>query len=265
MDALSRNALPAAMIITECPDSILARLRKNQMNDSELKDVIEQTKKKSSEEYIITNGLLYKNMNGNALLVVPKMMQHDVICQAHNRGHFGPDKTKKLLKENYWFQRMRTKIERVIDNCTSCILAEKKSGKMEGWLHPIDKGERPFDTYHLDYLGPLPSTKKKYHHILVIIDAFTKFVWLYPTKSTSTAEVFDRLIQQSTVFGNPGRIISDRGTAFTSQDFQTYCKDEGIEHSTIVTGVPRGNGQVERINRVLIPLLTKLSAPHPDE
>ena len=31
------------------------------------------------------------------------------------------------------------------------------------------------------------------------------------------------------------------------------------------TGVPRANGQVERINRTLISLLTKLSAPKTDE
>lgn len=30
-------------------------------------------------------------------------------------------------------------------------------------------------------------------------------------------------------------------------------------------GVPRGNGQVERINRIIIPLFAKLSAPRPEE
>lgn len=32
-----------------------------------------------------------------------------------------------------------------------------------------------------------------------------------------------------------------------------------------MTGVPRGNGQVERANRTVIPLITKLSAPKPDK
>lgn len=103
-------------------------------------------------------------------------------------------------------------------------------------MHPIPKGETPFDTYHVDYIGPLPSTKN-YRHIFVVIDAFTKFVWLYPTKSTGTTELLDRLRQQNAIFGNPKRIISDRGTAFTSHDFQAYCEEENIEHSTIVAGV----------------------------
>lgn len=82
---------------------------------------------------------------------------------------------------------------------------------------------------------------------------------------TSTAEVVDKLILQSSVFGNPQRIISDQGTAFTSRDFKQYCQDKEIEHVTIVTCVLRGNGQIERINRILIPLLTKLTAPNPAE
>ncbi|GFW24613.1 integrase catalytic domain-containing protein [Trichonephila clavipes] len=45
---------------------------------------------------------------------------------------------------------------------------------------------------------------------------------------------------------------------FTSKLFNDYCDEENIEHLQIATGVPRGNGQVERIHRTLIPVLTKL-------
>lgn len=75
----------------------------------------------------------------------------------------------------------------------------------------------------------------------------------------------NRLRKQSVIFGNPRRIISDRGTAFTSGEFKSYCTEERIEHVTITTGMSRSNGQVERINRILIPVLTKLAAPHPGE
>ncbi|GFX08233.1 transposon Tf2-9 polyprotein [Trichonephila clavipes] len=46
---------------------------------------------------------------------------------------------------------------------------------------------------------------------------------------------------------------------FTSKLFNDYCDEENIQHLQIATGVPRGNGQVERIHRTLIPVLTKLS------
>jgi transposase InsO family protein len=66
------------------------------------------------------------------------------------------------------------------------------------------------------------------------------------------------------VFGNPRTIITDRGTAFTCADFQQYCTGENIKHINVTTGVPRGNGQVERINRIIIPVLTKLSFEKPE-
>ncbi|GFX66848.1 retrovirus-related Pol polyprotein from transposon 17.6 [Trichonephila clavipes] len=50
-----------------------------------------------------------------------------------------------------------------------------------------------------------------------------------------------------------------KGSAFTSKLFNDYCDEENIQHLQIATGVPRGNGQVERIHRTLIPVLTKLS------
>lgn len=59
-------------------------------------------------------------------------------------------------------------------------------------------------------------------------------------------------------FGSPRRIITDKRAAFTSNDFRKYCQAENIQH-TETTGMPRGNGQVERINRSIIPVLTKLS------
>ena len=98
-----------------------------------------------------------------------------------------------------------------------------------------------------------------------MVDAFSKFVWLYATKSCNSSEVIEHLRKQSILFGNLRRIISDRGTAFTSAAFEDYCRTEHIQHVLTTTGVPRANGQVERINRTLISLLTKLSAPKTDE
>ncbi|GFW68287.1 transposon Tf2-9 polyprotein [Trichonephila clavipes] len=110
----------------------------------------------------------------------------------------------------------------------------------------------PLSTYHVDFIGPLPSTNKSYQHIFTVVDAFTKFTWLYPVKTVSAESALEKLKQQQKTFGNPIRIISDRGSAFTSKLFNDYCDEENIQHLQIATGVPRGNGQVERIHRTLI-------------
>ncbi|GFS72828.1 putative transposable element [Trichonephila clavipes] len=36
----------------------------------------------------------------------------------------------------------------------------KKSGKQEGFLHPLVKDDIPLNTYHIDDLGPLATSKK---------------------------------------------------------------------------------------------------------
>ncbi|GFU90852.1 hypothetical protein TNCV_4921851 [Trichonephila clavipes] len=137
--------------------------------------------------------------------------------------------------------------------------ANKETGKREGFLNPISKESIPLSKHHVDFMGPLPSTNKSYQHIFTVVDAFTKFTWLYPVKTVSAESALKKLKQQQKNFGNPIRIISDRGSAFTSKLFNDYCDEENIQHLQIATGVPRGNGQVERIHRTLIPVLTKLS------
>lgn len=263
-DALSRNPIEC-LNIQETPSAIIAQVRRAQEDDPDLQKHMLAAKNGKSQDFIITDGVLCKENRGNPLVVIPGTMQQEMVIRSHERGHFGWQKTERLMKQEYWFPQMRARIKQTIDNCVHCLLAEKKQGKAEGWLHPVEKGDRPLDTYHIDHLGPIPSTKKSYAHILVVVDGFSKFIWLYPTKSTTSEEVINRLEKQAVNFGNPRRIVSDRGTAFTAHAFREYCKREGIEHVLITTGVPRGNGQVERMNRIIIAMLTKLSLPKADE
>ncbi|GFU56471.1 transposon Tf2-9 polyprotein [Trichonephila clavipes] len=73
----------------------------------------------------------------------------------------------------------------------------------------------------------------------------------------------EEIVKQEFFIPNLSNVIkkklSDRGSAFTSKLFNDYCDEENIQQLQIATGVPRGNGQVERIHRTLIPVLTKLS------
>ncbi|GFX22304.1 integrase catalytic domain-containing protein [Trichonephila clavipes] len=54
-------------------------------------------------------------------------------------------------------------------------------------------------------------------------------------------------------------IRNDKVQRFLPKLFNDYCDEENIQHLQITPGVHRGNGQVERIHRTLIPVLTKLS------
>ncbi|GFX77155.1 transposon Tf2-6 polyprotein [Trichonephila clavipes] len=114
---------------------------------------------------------------------------------------------------------------------------------------------------HVDALSRYPVMVMS--DTLTLTDVFTKFSWLYLVKTVSENSVLDKLRLQQKTFGNAKRIITDRGSVFTSKAFNDYCVEEEIQHLQIATGVPRGNGQVERIHRTLIPVLTKLSLDGP--
>lgn len=54
-------------------------------------------------------------------------------------------------------------------------LSYVKDREQEGFLNTIDKSGGPLDTFHVDHVGPLPSSNKNYQYIFAVIDAFTKF------------------------------------------------------------------------------------------
>lgn len=54
-------------------------------------------------------------------------------------------------------------------------------------------------------------------------------------------------------------MITDRGTAFRSSEFKDYLKENNIDMVNVAVASPHTNGQVERVNRVIKPMLGKLS------
>ena len=259
VDAFSRHPI---MTINE--HNLTSKISRLQIQDEDLNTIRENLKDKSDyKDYFMKGDILYKLVDDCELIVLPKGMRSEIIRNAHERGHFSIKKTKELISKEYFIPNLEERIQKQISNCIPCIITNRKRGKQEGELNPIPKDDTPLRTYHIDFLGPLQSTCKLYNHIFAVIDSFTKFCWLYPTKTTSAKDAISRLTTQSTIFGNPARIISDRGSAFTSDEFRIYCEEENIDHIKITTGLPRANGQIERLNSVIVSVLSKRSIDDP--
>lgn len=155
---------------------------------------------------------------------------------------------------------MKEKVKNYVSKCLKCLSFAPHSGKTEGFLHCIPKGNIPFDTLHIDHLGPFQKAHHEHKYILLVTDAFTKFVKLFPTKTTNTNEVIKHLQNYFSFYSRPIRLISDRGSAFTSTAFQDFIKENEIQLIHIATGTIRANGQAERINRTILPMIVKLSS-----
>jgi len=94
-------------------------------------------------------------------------------------------------------------VERIIQNSVRCILINRKQRKQEEFLYTINKGDLQLDTSHIDFLEPLTNTPLGYKHISGYYDEFTKFCWLFLTKSTISKEVVDKMNILQATFGNP--------------------------------------------------------------
>lgn len=68
-------------------------------------------------------------------------MERNVLYKYHDElGQVGSDKTVQAILENYWFPKLREKVDRNIKNCLKCIMFSPVSGKVEGLIHSIPKG-----------------------------------------------------------------------------------------------------------------------------
>lgn len=144
-----------------------------------------------------------------------------------------------------------------------CLMANASPYRFEGELQIDSSTKTPFEVLHIDHFGPLQETANGYKYILVIIDAFTRYTWLFPTKSTTTKEVCNNLQLLFNVFSIPKEIVSDRGTAFASAEFATFLSELNIKLRKVAVASPWANGIVERVNRFIKSSLTKLvESPH---
>lgn len=275
VDALSRNPIsdsetidalsqyPAVMTISS--DDWLQTL---QLGDSELgriKNIVSSEidvdgLKYIRDNYVIKDSQLFKIIDGdkeNLRWVVPKGARWQLCRLNHDDiGHFGVEKTLERIKKSYWFPKMSRFIKKYVQACVQCAYAKKTANRKEGYLHSIEKVEVPFHTIHIDHLGPFVRSKRGNTHLLVIVEAFTKFVFIKPVRNTNTQNVIRALEDVFYTFRCPDRIISDRGSCFTSHAFKRFCLDKRIKHVLNAVSCPRSNGQVERYNRSILNSLT---------
>lgn len=275
VDALSRNPIPddeTTDALGQYPTIMSIGtddwLRTLQLGDSELcriKDIVSSDidadgLKYIKDNYKIKDNQLYKIIDGNhnnVRWVVPKGARWQLCRLNHDDiGHFGVEKTVERIRKSYWFPKMSRFIKKYVQACVQCAYAKKTAHTKEGYLHTIEKIEVPFHTIHIDHLGPFVRSKRGNTHLLVIVEAFTKFLFIKPVRNTNTQNVMRALEDVFYTFRCPDRIISDRGSCFTSHAFKRFCLDKGIKHVLNAVSSPRSNGQVERYNRSILDSLT---------
>jgi hypothetical protein len=92
----------------------------------------------------------------------------------------------------------------------------------------------PFEGLHLDHIGPLTKDAHGHEYILVIIDAFCRWVELFHTISTTAAETASMILNHVGRFGSHSCsevIHTDKGPAFHNELVTELVRLCGIEQS----------------------------------
>ncbi|XP_018316620.1 uncharacterized protein [Mycetomoellerius zeteki] len=205
--------------------SLERELEIKQLCDPVFKVIAHDLEYKEDKKFKLIDGLVYRKDNDRSRFAVPESMVTNIIRVYHDESaHCGIEKTLQGVSGTYWFPSMRRRIVDHIDNCITCVIVNSSSHAREGEMQAVPTINESFKVLHLDHFGPLQQTKEGFKFILVIVDAFTRFTWLFPTKSTSTKEIVTSLKFLFTSFGPSKEVVTDRGTAFTSNEFRDFTK-----------------------------------------
>ena len=208
---------------------------------------------------INSDNILVKKTANNSQIVLPSQYHGLVYTELHqNMGHLGFDRTINLAKQRFYWPGMASDIKNFIQKQCSCVKSKKPNREQRAPLVNITSYQ-PFEMVSIDYLH-LDKCKGGYEYALVVVDHFTRFAQVFPTKNKSGRSAADKIFNDYVLhFGFPKTIHHDQGGEFENKLMKRLQELSGIRSSRTTPYHPMGNGQCERFNRTLINMLKTLS------
>ena len=140
-------------------------------------------------------------------------------------------------------------IQDVKEVCNQCrICAELKPRFFRKEDEILIKATAPWQRISIDFKDPV---KGRNNYILVAVDEYSRFPFAFPCNNMNAKTVIDCLNTLFSLFGLPGYIHSDRGSAFISKELKNHLHYRGIATSRTTPYHPTGNAQCERKNQTL--------------
>ena len=193
-------------------------------------------------------------------LVVPNKWRVPLTMFYHaskNMAHAGPFQTYQRLMQTYWWPNMNNDIKTTLANCDICQRVKSAPTNMRAPLQPIVTN-KVFERVHIDLMGPMANSHG-YKYILVIIDAFSRWIEAVPlTNKRAETVAWALLTTWICRYGWMDILHSDNGTEFVNEVLANICEWLGIIRTTTTAYHPQGNGMCERANRSLKQALTCL-------
>jgi len=176
--------------------------------------------------------------------------EYELIEAVHNKmtGHHGVTDTLHLLAQQGWkWPYMREHVRRFVKECDLCQKATFRHNKIQ--IPKYTTGSYlPMERWNLDTIGPFPPDQFGNQYVIVMIDCFSRFITLYPTKTRDADEAAEAVIQQIGHYGVPGQILSDGGGEYVNDIIKELLEMAGTEHVATIAHSHEENSMVERHN-----------------
>ncbi|XP_063625248.1 uncharacterized protein K02A2.6-like [Cydia splendana] len=217
----------------------------SQLDKEALAIVFGVTKHHQKESLNIDQGCLIWGYR----VVIPKSLRVAVLNELHG-GHPGIVKMKQIARNYVWWDTLDADIERVAEQCAAC--RAQRSAPAPAPLHSWPWPGEPWARLNLDFLGPFNNA-----YYLVIIDAHSKWIEVEKIKTGSASVVINCLRTLFARFGLPKQVVTDNGPPFSSAEFGSYLRRNGIRHTLVAPYHPASNGAAENAVRTIKRVLKK--------
>ncbi|WVZ93258.1 hypothetical protein U9M48_039253 [Paspalum notatum var. saurae] len=154
------------------------------------------------------------------------------------------------LKERFWWYGMKRAVAEYVVICDTCQRVKAEHQRPAGLLQPLKVPEWKWEETTMDFM-------KCYNSIWVVVDRLTKVAHFIPVNTTySGAKLADLYISRIVcLHGVPKRIISDRGSQFTSRFWEQLHNSLDTKLRFNTAYHPQTDGQTERTNQILEDML----------
>jgi len=189
-------------------------------------------------------------------IVIPKDKSRDILYR-HNipaAGHEGIFKTYGKVLQRYYWPKMRADVTAYVKCCNDCAQSKVEQKAPAGLMGTRPEITQPFEALSLDYIGPLPRSKQCHCFILVIMNYFSKAVFLYPCRSAKSKSLVKHVEDFFLLFGAPSYLMCDNEVQMKYKEFQKLCEKYKTRIFYTARYNPRAN-PVERNNRVVATML----------
>jgi IS30 family transposase len=168
------------------------------------------------------------------------------------------------LKQKYWWYGMKKDVATHVALCDVCQRVKAEHQRPAGLLQPLQVPKWKWEEIGMDFIVGLPRTRDGYDSIWVIVDRLTKVAHFIPVKTTySGAKLAELYISKIVcLHGVPKKIVSDRGTQFTSRFWQKLHESMDTKLNFSSAYHPQTDGQTERTNQILEDVLRACALKH---